>query len=317
MTTSTSSSSAEVKPQAPASSSPRADAVKNREDDSDDDDKWHDACSGSRSGSPLPPPTAANDPEEEEPAGFTDEEIRDLLKRGDELKSRGNELFRKSDWEGAIGLYTQALKTVPLRPKAPQKRAGRPPGLTEDEENDDGADHQDDADNRPAKGKEKADIEEPEQPQKELTPLEKEAATARSVLNANLAACYVKMGKHEEAVRLCTEALVDDPNYIKALHRRATSNELVGSWTSLSDAQKDYQRLLELLPPSDPLRPPCARAVRNLPARIEVQKKKETDEMLGKLKDLGNSVLGKFGLSTNNFQFTPNGQGGYSMNFVR
>lgn len=57
--------------------------------------------------------------------------------------------------------------------------------------------------------------------------------------------------------------------------------------------------------------------------------------MLGKLKGLGNSILGErdgswplfhtkfwtfvgnFGLSTDNFQFTPNGRGGYSMNFVR
>jgi hypothetical protein len=40
-----------------------------------------------------------------------------------------------------------------------------------------------------------------------------------------------------------------------------------------------------------------------------------TDEMLGKLKDIGNSILGKFGLSLNNFQMTPNGQGGYSIQY--
>ena len=57
--------------------------------------------------------------------------------------------------------------------------------------------------------------------------------------------------------------------------------------------------------------------------------------MMAKLKDLGNTVLGmhlqkdrrftlndflrlgKFGLSTDNFKFEPNGQGGYGMNFVR
>ena len=56
-----------------------------------------------------------------------------------------------------------------------------------------------------------------------------------------------------------------------------------------------------------------------------------------KLKGLGNSILGNsilnlrtlsstyptstspgnFGLSTDNFKFVPNGEGGYSMNFVR
>ena len=57
--------------------------------------------------------------------------------------------------------------------------------------------------------------------------------------------------------------------------------------------------------------------------------------MLGKLKGLGNSILGtlldynmvagnptlssqgNFGLSTDNFKFEPNGQGGYSMNFTQ
>lgn len=39
--------------------------------------------------------------------------------------------------------------------------------------------------------------------------------------------------------------------------------------------------------------------------------------MLGKLKDLGDSILGKFGLSTNNFKFDQQEGGGYSMRFER
>ncbi|KAG8900003.1 hypothetical protein FRC01_010296 [Tulasnella sp. 417] len=313
MTTST-TAPAQPEPQPPVSSNtPRADPA-SKSDDGSDDENWHDARSGDgRPGTP-PPPGAAPADEDEEPPKFTDDEIRDLLKRGDQLKSQGNDCFRKSDWDGAIRLYTQALKTVPLRPQGPSKGRSRPAGLTD--EDFDGDDQDQNGTNDKAKGKEKAEAEEPQVP-KELTPLEKEAATARSVLNGNLAACYVKQGKHDEAVRLCTEALADDPNYVKAIHRRATANEALGTWTSLSDAEKDYKRLLELLPPSDPLRTSCTRSLRSLPERIEVQKKKETDEMMGKLKDLGNSVLGKFGLSTDNFQFTPNGQGGYSMNFVR
>ncbi|KAG9051291.1 hypothetical protein FS837_009557 [Tulasnella sp. UAMH 9824] len=312
MTTST-TAPAQPEPQAPSSSkAPRADPAANS-DDGSDDENWHDAASSGRPDSP-PPPGAPKAEVDEEPPKFTDDEIRDLLKRGDELKSQGNDCFRKSDWDGAIRLYTQALKAVPLRPKDPLKEKKRPAGLADEDfdEDDEGQTTTGDK----AKGKEKAEAEEPEAP-KELSPLEKESATARSVLNANLAACYVKQGKHDDAVRLCTEALADDPNYVKALHRRAVANEALGTWTSMSDAEKDYKRVLELLPPSDPLRTSCTRALRSLPERIEAQKKKETDEMLGKLKDLGNSVLGKFGLSTDNFKFTPNGQGGYSMNFVR
>ena len=33
-------------------------------------------------------------------------------------------------------------------------------------------------------------------------------------------------------------ALKDDPNYIKALQRRATANEQIASWSSLSAAQE-------------------------------------------------------------------------------
>ena len=61
-------------------------------------------------------------------------------------------------------------------------------------------------------------------------------------------------GEHKEAVSACTEgtmrnistshgtetctALLDDPQYIKALQRRAASNEHLNSWSSLTSAQE-------------------------------------------------------------------------------
>ena len=92
-----------------------------------------------------------------------------------------------------------------------------------------------------------------------------------------------------------------------------------------------------ILPQNAALKPQVMASLRNIHPRVEAAQKKETDEMMGKLKDLGNTVLGKpqnryplyidcwliilragkFGMSTDNFQFTPNGAGGYSMNFVR
>jgi len=57
--------------------------------------------------------------------------------------------------------------------------------------------------------------------------------------------------------------------------------------------------------------------LRNLEPRIEGKRKEEMGEMVGKLKELGNTFLGNFGLSTDNFKFEPNGQGGYSVNFSR
>ena len=52
-----------------------------------------------------------------------------------------------------------------------------------------------------------------------------------------------------------------------------------------------------------------------LAANAEIQKKKMTGEMLGKLKDIGNSILGNFGMSLDNFKMVPNGQGGYSIQY--
>ncbi len=50
--------------------------------------------------------------------------------------------------------------------------------------------------------------------------------------------------------------------------------------------------LLQILPSDSPLRSSTSRALVSLKPRLEAAQKKETGEMMGKLKELGNSFLG-------------------------
>lgn len=74
----------------------------------------------------------------------------------------------------------------------------------------------------------------------------------------------------------------------------------------------DYTKMLELDPDSVAARTHIAR----LKPIIDERNEKLKEEMMGKLKDLGNMILKPFGLSTNNFQLQqdPN-TGSYSVNF--
>jgi len=74
----------------------------------------------------------------------------------------------------------------------------------------------------------------------------------------------------------------------------------------------DYKKILEINPQSKLAR----KSVQSLPQQIQVKQEREKEEMMGKLKEVGNSLLGLVGLSLDNFQFNqdPN-TGGYSVNF--
>ncbi|EPQ10387.1 Tetratricopeptide repeat protein 1 [Myotis brandtii] len=133
----------------------------------------------------------------------------------------------------------------------------------------------------------------------------------RSILFSNRAAARMKQDKKEMAISDCSKAIQLNPSYIRALLRRA---ELYESTDKLDEALEDYKSILEKDPSVHQAREACMR----LPKQIEERNERLKEEMLGKLKDLGNLVLRPFGLSTENFQIKQDSStGSYSINFVQ
>ena len=103
----------------------------------------------------------------------------------------------------------------------------------------------------------------------------------------------------------------------KALMRRARARSEQGGWSNLEGAVEDYKKLATMpanLGAAD--RKIVHAQLRALPPRAKAAQEKETAEMWGKLKELGNGLLKPFGLSTENFKMVKDEKsGGYSMNF--
>lgn len=68
---------------------------------------------------------------------------------------------------------------------------------------------------------------------------------SNSVIYCNRAACWFKLGQWERSVDDCNQALRIQPNYLKALLRRASSNSKLERW---SEAVRDYEILRRELP---------------------------------------------------------------------
>ncbi|XP_064422807.1 tetratricopeptide repeat protein 1 [Latimeria chalumnae] len=133
----------------------------------------------------------------------------------------------------------------------------------------------------------------------------------RSILYSNRAAARMKMDKKEDAISDCTKAIKLNPNYIRAILRRA---ELYEKTDKLDEALEDYKTVIEKDPSVHQAREACMR----LPRQIEERNERLKEEMMSKLKDLGNMILRPFGLSTRNFQVNQDpSSGSYSINFVQ
>ena len=129
------------------------------------------------------------------------------------------------------------------------------------------------------------------------------------ILLCNKGICFNKLNEYEKALESFKDALKYNKDYSKALCNKML---LLKKKEEYLEAYEDFKRLKTL---DYNLWENYRNLEGELSYKAEIQKKKMTDEMLGKLKDMGNTILGKFGLSLNNFQMTPNGQGGYSIQY--
>lgn len=102
----------------------------------------------------------------------------------------------------------------------------------------------------------------------------------------------------------------------KALLRRARARSELGGWSTLEGAIEDYKKLSAMTNLTATDRKLVQAQLRALPPRAKAAQEKETAEMWGKLKELGNGLLKPFGLSTDHFKMVKDEKtGGYSMNF--
>jgi hypothetical protein len=119
----------------------------------------------------------------EELVSETLEEVQARLAEADELKQEGNSLFRLNKWDDALQSYRNGLARLPERKK---------PFVTP------ATDEEPPAEGEGTPTHTDADVDESlvsgtSVDSDSSSPLERECATARSVLNANIAACYVKL----------------------------------------------------------------------------------------------------------------------------
>ncbi|KXZ42467.1 hypothetical protein GPECTOR_144g730 [Gonium pectorale] len=137
------------------------------------------------------------------------------------------------------------------------------------------------------------------------------APKERAIYFSNLAACNIKMDEFAAAVQNCTAALELEPSYAKAHMRRCEAFERLDE---LDHALSDAKALLAAAPGNAW----ASAKVAALQPKVDERTEKLKAEMLGKLKELGNTILGKFGMSTDNFKFDKDpSTGSYSIRFER
>jgi tetratricopeptide (TPR) repeat protein len=274
-----------------------------------------------------------------------------VMDQADEAKEQGNAAFKDGNWLEAYDCYTAAIDATPAgsdgltgeqllklrdewreeqikeqrrrldrqeeerRKKQLQKRQAE----KNKNSNDDSVDN---------KNKDKADEDDDQEEDEEEKQKSAAAAAATpprfeppphvhgtklAVFYANRAATLLHLQRYEAAVRDCDVAILYNPVYTKAYLRRASAHE---SLQQTEDALLDAKSALAVSTDGAAERGRIQKLVSRLQKMEDERLEKLKAETMDKLKDLGNSILGNFGLSLDNFQTVQDPKtGSYSISF--
>jgi tetratricopeptide (TPR) repeat protein len=134
----------------------------------------------------------------------------------------------------------------------------------------------------------------------------------RAVLLTNRGFAQYRLSHVEECIADCTEAVTTDPSYTKAYYRRALAYEKTEEF---EQAVCDLDKCFEL---DAAMRVAEKMRYQTLLVCRDKKFEKQKSEMLNSLKDIGNSILGQFGLSTEDFKVNKDPvTGSYSLSMNR
>lgn len=227
------------------------------------------------------------------------------------FKVLGNNHFKKRNYLDAYDLYTNAIEACPgMTGKEIIRLRDKFDGIEKERLNEE---YRRDADRRRdqrLEDKEKGDEEEEERKDtpKFTIPLHVYGEKL-AVYHSNRAACLLHLQRYEEAVTDCDISLYLNPRYTKAMIRRMTAYE---KSERINEALTDAKTAYALDPYNNDTKKHVARLEKLENERLEKLKK----ETMGQLKDLGNNILGNFGLSLDNFKAEQDPKtGSYNISF--
>jgi tetratricopeptide (TPR) repeat protein len=242
--------------------------------------------------------------------GAQEQSLDTVMEEAEEYKRQGNEAFKQQNWDLALELYTKAIDATPgmtavellklqqdfleeqgkeMRQRFMEKEEERRKSKSCDTAN-------------------KQDETKPEPPEP-FVPPPHQHADKLSVYHCNRAAVYLHLQKYDDVIKDCDAAILWNPSYTKALMRRCQAYEALDK---TDKALEDAKVALATEPSSVKTKQTVQRLEKLEAERMEKLK----TETIEKLKELGNSILGNFGLSLDNFKAVqdPN-TGSYSLSF--
>ncbi|KAL9649479.1 hypothetical protein ABK040_000718 [Willaertia magna] len=265
------------------------------------------------------------------------EKEKNVLDNCIKLKEEGNLYFKEKQYEKAIHVYTTTISKILAELKHSESSSQSSSfsaeniNKTQEEKEEINKEiHEEEIPNNDTINNNNEIIEEEEQctlmkeEEEDISLLFKEIITNENLkeliitLYSNLSLCYFQLSAFQKSLDYCNFILKDlnQMKHLKSYFKRSQCHENLNQFQL---AFEDIKKCIELIKEEEKENKQLLNLsfikklnedYKRLEKLAEEEKKKQMNEMLGQVKDLGNQFLGLFGLSLDNFKVNQNSESG-------